>query len=71
MNIWRDLDGRFHRFGLVDTKLAQAGAFFFALVVASAFPALLTISIWWFVALTIACGAKPMVSFYSRHTTQP
>lgn len=69
MDLWRELDRRFHRLGLVDTKLAQAGTFFVALVVAKVFPALLSISLGWFVAAAVACAVKPMVVFFSRPTT--
>ncbi len=69
MNLWLELDRRFHRLGLVDTKLAQAGTFCVALVVAKVFPALLSISVWWFVAAAVACAAKPMTVFFSRPTT--
>ena len=65
MTLWEELDSRARRFGIVDLKLAQAAAFFFALILAMAVPALLAVSIWWYVALCAACAVKPAIDFFS------
>jgi hypothetical protein len=64
MSVWRDLDGGVRSWGLLDTKLAQIAAFFLALVIAKAIPAVLSVSVWWFVGLAVLCGVKPTVTFF-------
>jgi hypothetical protein len=65
MRLWEEFDSRARRFGIVDLKLAQAAAFFLALILACAVPALLSVSVWWYVAACVACAIKPAVDFYA------
>jgi hypothetical protein len=65
MTLWEEFDARARRFGIVDLKLAQAAAFFLALILAKGAPALLSISVWWYVALCVACAIKPAIDFCS------
>ena len=72
MSLWEEFDARARRFGIVDLKLAQAAAFFFALILAKVFPELLSLSIWWYVAICAACAVKPAIDFYApRPVTSP
>lgn len=64
MAFWLELEQRYRRWRLIDAKLAQAAAFCLALVVAKSLPQLLSISVWWFVALFFACALRPAVLFF-------
>lgn len=64
MALWSDWERRFSRFRLIDAKLAQATAFFLALVLAKAVPELLSVSIWWFAAAALACAVRPAILFF-------
>jgi len=57
-------DGRARRLGIIDTKLAQAAAIAFALVLVKLFPRVMELSVWWFVAAAVIFAAKPAVTFY-------
>ena len=63
MSLYESFDERARRLGIVDTKLAQGAAIFFVLTVVKLVPEIMNLSIWWFVALTIACAIKPMLTF--------
>ena len=71
MTLWEEFDSRARRFGIVDLKLAQAAAFFLALILVNVVPALLSISVWWYVALCVACAIKPTIDFFSPHPAAP
>ncbi|MGB5659803.1 MAG: hypothetical protein WBO54_10015 [Thermoanaerobaculia bacterium] len=66
MMFWEDMDRRARRLGILDTKLAQGAAVFFALTVVKLFPEVLTLSIWWFVGLSVACAIRPVVTFFGH-----
>ncbi len=67
MSLYESFDERARRLGIVDTKLAQGAAIFFALIVVKLVPEIMNLSIWWFVALTVACAIKPMLTFFGAH----
>jgi len=62
--MWKYFDERAKRMGIVDTKLVQAAAVFFALVIVKLVPQIMNVNIWWFVGLTILCAIKPVITFY-------
>lgn len=64
MDLWENMDERARRLGVLDTKLAQGAAIFFALIVVKLVPEILEVSVWWFVALGIACAIKPARTFF-------
>ncbi|MFC1573177.1 hypothetical protein ACFL6M_06215 [Candidatus Eisenbacteria bacterium] len=64
MSLWQDFDKRARRLGILDTKLAQAAAIFFALIIVKLVPQIMTVSTWWFVALAVLCAIRPMLVFY-------
>jgi len=66
MTLSQDIDNRIRRWGIVDTKLVQAAAFFLALVLAKLLPDLLDVSIWWYVVLAVGCALKPTLDFFRR-----
>lgn len=69
MSLWEYFDSRARRFGIIDTKLALGAAMFLALIVAKLVPAILNVSVWWFVVLWIALGIRPMIVFFGSGTT--
>ena len=60
------LDKRVKKFSLIDVKLAQGVAMFFALIIAKLIPDIMDLSIWWFVALLIICAIKPCYVFWIK-----
>ncbi len=64
MSLYESFDERARRLGIVDTKLAQGAAIFVALILVKLVPEIMNLSVWWFVALTVACGIKPMLTFF-------
>jgi len=66
MELLEDMTRRVRRFDIIDVKLAQGAAMFFALVVAKLIPRIMDISIWWFVGLLVLCAAKPFYVFWIK-----
>ncbi len=68
MSLYESFDERARRLGIVDTKLAQGAAIFFVLILVKLVPEIMNLSVWWFVALTVACAIKPMLTFFGART---
>jgi len=66
MGFFEDMDQRVKKFGIVDVKLAQGAAMFFALIIAKLIPDIMDLSIWWFVALLVLCAIKPFYVFWIK-----
>ncbi len=66
MTLWEEMDRRIKKFGIIDEKLAQGAAIFFALIIVKLIPQIMDISIWWFIALAILCTAKPSCVFWFK-----
>ena len=66
MKLWDEMNQRIKKFGIIDEKLAQLAAIFFALIVVKLIPQIMNLSIWWFVGLLIACAIKPLYVFYLK-----
>ena len=64
--MWKFFDERARRLGILDTKLAQAAAIFFALIWVKLFPQILRVDLWWFVLLTGVCMIRPVMTFFGR-----
>ncbi len=64
MDYWQSMDERARRLGIVDTKLAQGGAIFFALTIVKLFPGIMDVSVWWFIGLAVVCAIKPAATFF-------
>jgi hypothetical protein len=64
--MWAYFDNRARRMGILDTKLIQAAAIFFALAIVKLFPQIMTVNIWWFIVLAIVCAIKPIITFYGK-----
>jgi hypothetical protein len=69
--MWEYFDKRARRLGILDTKLVQLAAIFFALVIVKLVPQIMTVSIWWFVLLAIVCAVKPIITFYGGSAETP
>jgi hypothetical protein len=70
MSLLEYFDSRARRLGIVDTKLVQGAAIFFALVIVKLVPELLNLNVWWFVGLCVACAIKPVLVFFGRGTDE-
>ncbi|MCP4259309.1 MAG: hypothetical protein GY774_17635 [Planctomycetes bacterium] len=65
MGLLEDMTRRVRKFDIIDVKLAQSCAFFFALVIAKLIPDIMDINIWFFVVLLVVCAIKPFCVFWS------
>ena len=66
MGIWENMNLRIKKFGIIDEKLAQLAAIFFALIIVKLLPQIMDVNIWWFVALLIITAIKPLYVFYIK-----
>jgi len=66
MGLLENMDQRSKRFSVIDVTLAQCAAMFFALFIAKLIPQIMNINIWWFVALSVLCTAKPSCVFWFK-----
>lgn len=64
MEFLEKMDQRVKEFGIVDVKLAQGAAMFFALIIAKLVPQIMEVSVWWFVLLLIGCAMRPAYIFW-------
>lgn len=64
--MWKYFDERARRLGILDTKLVQAAAIFFALTIVKIFPQVMNVNIWWFVVLAVVCAIKPLITFFGN-----
>jgi len=66
MGLLEAMNQRVKKFSLIDIKLAQGAAMFFALIIAKIIPDIMDLSIWWFVGLLIVCAIKPFYAFWFK-----
>ena len=59
------------KFTIFDVKLVQGAAMAFALIIVKLFPRIMTLSIWWFVALLVVCTARPCYVIWIKKDGQP
>jgi hypothetical protein len=64
MFLFEEMDRRARRLGIIDTKLAQGAAIFFALVIVKLVPQIMSVSVWWFVGLAVLFAIKPGIAFF-------
>ncbi|MHC4137638.1 MAG: hypothetical protein ACYS0K_22050 [Planctomycetota bacterium] len=64
MFLVEEMDRRARRLGIIDTKLAQGAAIFFALVIVKLVPQIMSVSVWWFVGLAVLFAIKPGITFF-------
>ena len=51
---------------IVDLKLIQVGSMALILILAKLIPQIMSLSIWWFVAVAIICCVRPLYVFWIR-----
>jgi len=66
MGLLEDMNQRVKKLGIIDLKLAQGAAMFFALVIAKLIPGVMDLSIWWFVVMLVVCAIKPFYVFWIK-----
>ena len=66
MKLLEEMDRRIKKFGIIDEKLAQGAAIFFALIIVKLVPRIMDLNIWWFAGLLIVCAIKPLYVFYLK-----
>jgi len=66
MGFLEDMTRRVKKFDIIDLKLAQGAAMFFALIIVKLIPDIMNLSIWWFVVLLIICAIKPVYVFWIK-----
>jgi len=68
MSMFEYFDSRAKKLGIVDTKLVQGASMFLALVIVKLVPEILSVSVWWFAGLSLACAVRPMFVFFGTGT---
>lgn len=66
MGFLEEMDKRVKMFGIIEMKLAQGAAMFFALVIAKLILQIMNINIWWFAVLLVLCAIKPFYVFWVK-----
>ena len=66
MGLLEDMTKRVKRLDIIDVKLAQGAAMFFALAIAKLIPQIMGLSIWWFVGLLVVCAIRPFYVFWIK-----
>ena len=64
MGILEDMNQRAKKLAIIDLKLAQGAAMFFALVIAKLIPDIMDLSVWWFVVMLVICAIRPFYVFW-------
>jgi hypothetical protein len=64
MGLLEDMNQRVRKFSIIDVKLAQGAAMFFALIIAKLIPDIMDLSIWWFAAMLVICAIRPFYVFW-------
>lgn len=64
MGFLENMDRRVKKFGIVDLKLAQGAAMFFALIFAKLIPGIMEVSVFWFAVVLIGCAIRPTCVFW-------
>ncbi len=66
MGIIRLANERVRKFNIFDVKLVQGAAMCVMLILVKLIPQIVTISIWWFVVLCVACALRPCYVFFLK-----
>ena len=66
MGIIRVANERVRKFNIFDVKLVQGAAMCVMLILVKLIPQIVTISIWWFVVLCVACALRPCYVFFLK-----
>lgn len=71
MSLGAYLDEGVKRLDFIDIKLLQGAAVFLALVIAKLVPEILTVNVWWFAGLSLACAIKPTLVLFGTGPDAP
>ena len=66
MTIFEDMNQRVKRLTIFDIKLVQVSGMLVILIIVKLIPQIMTLSIWWFVALLVICAIRPLYVFYFK-----
>ena len=66
MSYFSFMNERVKRLSIIDVKLVQAAAIFVALIVVKLIPQIMLLNIWWFVALAVLFGLRPVCVFFLK-----
>jgi hypothetical protein len=66
MLVYDYFNRRVQKLNIFDVKLAQGAAIFFALIIVKIIPEIMTLSVWWFIALLILFGIRPVYAFFTK-----
>ncbi|MCK4338807.1 MAG: hypothetical protein KAW87_02305 [Candidatus Cloacimonetes bacterium] len=66
MGLIKNMNERVRKLTIFDIKLVQGAAMFIMLIIVKLIPQIMNISIWWFVALAILCGIRPVYVFFIK-----
>jgi len=66
MSYFSFMNERVKRLSIIDVKLVQAAAIFVALIVVKLIPQIMLLNIWWFVALAVLFGLRPVYVFFCK-----
>lgn len=66
MKLIEGMTRRVKKLGIIDLKLAQGAAMFFALLIAKLIPSIMDLSVWWFAGLLVICAIKPFYVFWIK-----
>ena len=66
MEFLADMNQRVKKLSFIDLPLGQCAAMFFGLFIAKLIPQIMNINIWWFIALSVLCQARPSCVFWFK-----
>ena len=69
MKLIADWDRKAKKMGVLELELVQAATMGFTLIIVKIFPQILAISIWWFIALLVICGAPLSYVFWFKKSS--
>ena len=55
------------KFTIFDVKLAQGAAMAVMLIIVKFIPEIMSVSVWWFVALAALCALRPLYAMYIKN----
>jgi len=66
MSYFSFMNERVKRLSIIDVKLVQAAAIFVALIVVKLVPQIMQLNIFWFAALAVLFGLRPVYVFFCK-----
>jgi len=66
MGLLEDMDQRVKKLSFIDLPLGECAAMLFGIFIAKLIPQIMNINIWWFLALSVLCHAKPSCVFWFK-----